>query len=117
MGSDPILQIIAAATLITIALGLIFAAVYGIFGKPATAAGIKRKTEVISGFRLAGKMIASFLVACVLAAGLAAIRDRQTQRDLLTGSALIVGAVLLMSCTVKFWVVGFRYFVGNGAGC
>jgi hypothetical protein len=48
---------LAILVLALIGAGLIYAAVYALFGKPSTGQGKKRKQEVISGFQLAGGIL------------------------------------------------------------
>jgi hypothetical protein len=62
-------EILAPLVLSAIAAGLVFAALYAVLGKPATAEGRKRKQHIVNGFRLAGGVLLGFvLVATFIAA-------------------------------------------------
>lgn len=113
MSSDTVGKTASVMILAAITAALVAAALYAIFGKLSTPSERKRKAEIISGFRVAGKMLVSFAVACVLILGFFKVQRQESREGLLAGLLLIAAATLLMSLTVRFWVVGFHYFVAS----
>lgn len=62
-------EILAPLALLAVAAGLVFAALYAVLGKPASAEGKQRKQHIANGFRLAGGVLLGFvLVATFIAA-------------------------------------------------
>ena len=54
--------ILAISILGLIAVGLVFAALYAIYGRPSTASGRERQRHVANGFRLAGGILLGFVL-------------------------------------------------------
>jgi hypothetical protein len=103
---------LAILVLALIGAGLIYAAVYALFGKPSTGQGKKRKQEVISGFQLAGGILLGFVLMGSLVAftgvALGTISTRLQLSRFLAG-VIAVSWLIVIGLMVQRWA---KYFAG-----
>ncbi len=69
------------------------------------------KSQVKSGFLIAGKLVAAFCIAAVFLSGCALIQERASSSQTVIGWLLIAISIVVMAVTVRFWAAGFIGFV------
>jgi hypothetical protein len=121
MSSD-VGEILALSSLLLVAGGLVFAAFYAVYGKPATAEGKKRKQHVVNGFRMGGGILLGFVLVgtFVEAVGVGFFGATVGSAPLsFSSKALVWGlaAVSLMSITLmaQRWAKYVGGWIGYGA--
>lgn len=112
----------AFSFLIVVAVAIVIAAGYAVFGKPSTVSGKNRKAQVVNGFRLTGGLLLGFvsLGAFVTAIGVGCFGAKLESSAPLSYSsrtlAFVLAAVSLafIALTVQRWAKYFAGFIGYG---
>ncbi|HSZ01940.1 MAG TPA: hypothetical protein VK788_20760 [Terriglobales bacterium] len=73
------------------------------------------KEQVKSGFLIAGKLVAAFCIAATFMAGCALAQTAAITSQIAIGWLLIIGSIVVMATTVRFWAAGFFGFIAYGA--
>lgn len=71
--------------------------------------------QVKSGFMIAAKLVAAFCIAATFMAGCALVQTSGISSQIAIGWMLIVGSIILMATTARFWAAGFFGFIAYGA--
>jgi hypothetical protein len=115
-------EIFALCFLLVIAGGLVFAALYAVYGKPKTVEGQERKRHVVNGFRIGGGILLGFVLVgtFVSAVGVGFFGTNLESAPLSFSSralALGLAAVSLTFITliVQRWAKYFGGWIGYGA--
>ena len=103
MSSEPS-AILALSLLLLIAAGLVFSALYVIFGQPTTHVGKKRKKQMMNGFQLGGGIVLGIVLFGTLEASIAvAFFGAETRSSKPLVLALGAVSVALIALTVQRW--------------
>ena len=103
--------------LIAIAVVVVFAAIYAVFGTPRSPTGRKRKQEVINGFRLTGGILLGFLLMSVLVVGTGVALFRLESSRLSSRPLAFALAAVAFACIalmVRRWAKYFAGWIGYG---
>jgi hypothetical protein len=110
MASD-VAPLIAFSALVVVAAALLSAGLYGLFGKPSTHDGKKRKQHIVNGFQSGGGIVLGIILMTILVGG------SQTAFGIVQSTKLSRFAAFLIalaSLTLIFWMIRLwaRHFVG-----
>jgi hypothetical protein len=109
--------LIPVLILLGVAVAVLLAAAYALFGTPRSRTGRKRKQEVVNGFRLTGGILLGFVLMTVLVAGTGVAffgleSSRLTSKSLAFTLAIVAfGCIALM---VQRWAKYFAGWIGYG---
>ena len=102
--------VLALMILGAVALALIGAALYALFGQPTSHAGKKRKRQVASGFRLARDILLGiFLMTCVVYGAGLTVFGGSLRISRPVAALIAVTALAIIAVMVQRWA---KYFAG-----
>ena len=109
--------VIALFALVVVAMALLCAGLYALFGKPSRHAGKKRKQNVVNGFQLGGGIVLGIiLMGSLVACSQTALGIGQSTRlSRVAAFFIAVASLVLIFSMIHHWAKHFAGWVGYSA--
>jgi hypothetical protein len=111
-----IAAVIAMSFLVAVAVALLCAGLYALFGKPSTHGGKERKQQVVSGFILGGGILLGIVLmgGLVGGSGVAFGIIQSTRPSRVAALFAVVASLLLTFSMIRYWAKHFAGWLAYG---